>query len=179
MKNISPGFVGRITNSAESRNAALQVKLYAGEEVLEIVSMAGEEWSWDMSDVTMSRVAIDRFLLQLADEQLYFLPVDPLGFISKVVEKYSDEPLEPHRGWLRRRIEAAQATGGDDSGYDIGDIFEIDDTDVSKAGRRKHEHEWQEGSAVGVVTRRCVSCGHVSIDATGVTSALEDELASV
>ena len=172
MQNTKTAFVGRITTSADARNAAFRVKLYVDSMTLLIVSAEGDEWSWNLDDVTFSRASVDRFHLQLAEEELYFLPVDTLGFIANVVNRHSGTPLEPHRGWLRRRIEAAQAEGGEISGYDL----EIEDepaTDSQDSSRRRHVHEWAEGSAVGVRTRRCVKCGKVSIDATGLKSTLE------
>ena len=174
-------FVGRISTSANARNSAYRVKLYVSDKSIDIVSDDQEEWSWSMEDVTISRVSVDRFMLELAEERLYFLPVDPHGFLTDVVQKYSDVPVEPHRGWLRRRIEDAQADKTKTAdGYSDESLFEENVIDsATNQKRRGHVHEWDEGSAVGVITRRCVRCGHVSIDATGVTSSLERQLVAV
>ena len=174
MQNTRTAFVGRITISADARNAAYRVKLYIGEAKLEIISTEGDEWSWDMSEVTITRHSVDRFHLSLANEHLYFLPVDTNRFLTEVVQDHSDSPLEPHRGWLRRRIEEAQAHGGDDSGYELDEGSPKVETPTS--GRRGHVHEWVVASAVGFVTRRCVNCGQVSIDATGMKPSLEASL---
>ena len=174
-------FVGRISSSANARNSAYRVKLYVSDESIDIVSADQEKWSWSMEDVTISRVSVDRFMLELAEERLYFLPVDPHGFLSDVVHKYSDVPVEPHRGWLRRRIEAAQADKTKTAdGYSDESLLEENVMDAkTDQKRRGHVHEWDEGSAVSVITRRCIRCGHVSIDATGVTSSLERQLVAV
>ena len=123
--NTSPTFVGRITTSSNARNAAYRVRLSVEEGILQITGADGDEWSWNMEEVTISRSSVDRFLLELSDERLYFLPVDARGFIADIVQKYSDTPLEPHRGWLRRRIEEAQAQGGFDEAPDLV----VDDSD--------------------------------------------------
>ena len=143
--------------------------MYISDDTLEIVSADGDEWSWNMTNVTISRSSVDRFHLSLDGEDLYFLPVDTRRFLTTVVQKNGDSAMEPHKGWLRRRIEAAQAQGGDVAGYEL----EIEEVVEPQSKRRGHAHEWSEACAVGVVTRRCVGCGHVSIDATGVTSTLE------
>lgn len=169
MQTTKTAFVGRISTSSHARNAAFRVKLYVDDDTIDIVSPDGDEWSWDLDSVTITRSSVDRFLMELDDETLYFLPVDARGFSRDVVERLAGEPVEPHRGWLRRRIEAAQAEGGTDDGYTL-DIEP--EPDVDTPAKRGHVHEWHEGSAVGVRTRRCVSCGQVSIDATGLTSEL-------
>ncbi len=169
MQTTKTAFVGRISTSSDARNAAFRVKVYVGDDTIDIVSPDGDEWTWQLDDVNITRSSVDRFLLELADETLYFLPVDTRGFTRDVVERLSGEPVEPHRGWLRRRIEAAQAEGGSDDGYSLEIDHEIEE---GTTGKRGHLHEWQEGSAVGVLTRRCVKCGQVSIDATGLTSEL-------
>jgi hypothetical protein len=167
------------------RNVAYHVKVYVSDSTIDIVGADGEECSWNMKDVTFSRSAVDRFMFELDDERLYFLPVDPNAFLSDVVQKYSDVPVEPHRGWLRRRIEAAQAdTSIQAEGYDSEDLEETPpQTEGSRRDpahrRRRHLHEWQESIAVGVTTRRCVRCSQVSIDATGVTSSLDPTLETV
>ncbi len=112
-------FVGRLTDSKTDENAAMQVTLLVTDESLEICIDSGEQWEWDMADVSMNRVAIDRFQLGLAGEDLYFLPVDPMGFVKDVLERYSETPVEPYRGWLRRRIEDAQAKSNDSAGLQI------------------------------------------------------------
>ena len=174
MQNTKNAYVGRISTSREAHNSAFRVKLYITDARLEIVSGEGDEWAWDIAEVTITQVSVDRFHLHLGTEDLYFLPVDTRGFVSNVVTRISDTPVEPHRGWLRRRIEAAQANGESVEGY------ELDDTDVEieleKTGRKRHVHEWAEGKAAGVITRRCVGCGQVSIDATGLTSQFESQL---
>ena len=119
MGNTKTAFVGRITTSADARNAAFRVKLYISDDTLEIVSADGDEWSWNMTSVTIARSSVDRFHLALDGEDLYFLPVDTRRFLTTVVQEHADSPMEPHRGWLRRRIEAAQAQGGDVAGYEL------------------------------------------------------------
>ena len=177
MQTTQNAFVGRITTSADAKNAAFQVKLYATDSTIDIVSTDGDEWTWDIGDVTITQTAVDRFHMKLGTEQLYFLPVDTHGFISKVVQVISDAPVEPHRGWLRRRIEEAQARDGDVAGYDLEVVAGEEE---QPSGRRSHIHEWYEGRAAGVTTRRCVGCGQVSIDATGLTSkAMDNELLTI
>lgn len=171
------GFVGRVSTSPDALNAAFSVKLHVTATHIEISSAeGGDRWQWPISTVSMSQVSVDRFHLELDNEELYFLPVDARGFVEHVVSRFSDEPVEPHRGWLRRRIEQAQASDVEAEGY------EFDDTDIeidlTAKGRRGHVHEWTEGKAAGVVTRKCVGCGQVSIDATGLTSSFESALAS-
>ena len=124
-----------------------------------------------MAEVTITHHSVDRFHLSLGNEDLYFLPVDTSRFLTDVVQEHSDSPMEPHRGWLRRRIEEAQAHGGDDSGYELEEGSANIETPTS--GRRGHVHEWAVASAVGFVTRHCVNCGQVSIDATGMQSSLQ------
>jgi hypothetical protein len=75
---------------------------------------------------------------------------------------------------LRRRIETAQANGEEVEGYELNDTDV--GIDVEKTVRKRHVHEWAEGKAAGVITRRCVGCGQVSIDATGLTSQFESRL---
>ena len=104
-----PRFVGRITDSETAKNAALQVAVEISGDKLEIVLSDDEQWVWEMKDVSMSRVAIDRFEFALGDENLYFLPVDPMAFVRDVMVASSDTPVEPYRGFLRRRIDEAQA----------------------------------------------------------------------
>ena len=179
MQKTKTGFVGRITTSADARDAAYRVKLYVNDDRLQIVAVDGDDWSWDMTDVTISRASVDRFSLQLADEQLFFFPVDTRGFLTDVLERYSDAPIEPHRGWLLRRIEEAQAEGGVEPGYELDDNTTGNTAySETRSGRRRHVHEWDEDSAVGVVTRRCIKCGQVSIDATGLKSSFESALAT-
>ncbi len=169
MNQIKSSFVGRISTSKEASNAAFQVKVYVLEDRFDIVSVDGEEWTWPMDDVSISRVAVGRYELQLGDERLYFLPVDTKGFQHHVVDA-GVRPGKPEPGWLRRRIEAAQATDEMPMGYDLE--VELDEAPIAPQGRRRHEHEWITGSAVGVITRRCTTCNQVSIDARGVVSHL-------
>ena len=169
MNTTKASFVGRISTSKNAANAAFQVKLYILDDRIDIISVDGEEWSWKISDVTMTRVAVGRYELQLADEHLYFLPVDARGFQRHVIDAGVQEDRSS-AGWLRRRIEAAQASDEPAVGYDL-DVA-IESPEMDSPGRRKHVHEWVTGSAVGVRTRRCVSCNRVSIDATGLVSNL-------
>ena len=171
MNQTKTSFVGRISTSREASNAAFQVKVYVLEDRFDIVSVEGEEWTWPIDDVSIDRVAVGRYELRLGDERLYFLPVDTKGFQHHVVDG-GVRPGKAEPGWLRRRIEAAQATDETPDGYDLE--IEIDDSSDAPQGRRRHEHEWITGSAVGVITRRCATCNHVSIDARGVVSHLDD-----
>ena len=175
MQQTNTAFVGRITNSPKARNAAFRVKLTIRDDTLTIAGTDDEEWTWNMADVTITRIAVDRFSLELTDERLYFLPVDTRRFVTDVLQRFSDTPVEPHRGWLRRRIEEAQAAGGVATGYELEEIAD----DSGPGGRRRgHIHDWDEGSAAGVLTRRCTKCSHVSIDATGLRSTLDQQLAN-
>ncbi len=175
MHTTKAAFVGRITTSSDASNAAFRVKLYITDSTLDILSATGDEWSWNLEDVTITRTSVERFHLQLSNEELFFLPVDTLGFTHSIVDLHSEDSTGSQRGWLRRRIEAAQASGDAISGYDL----EVDPQPLAESqdsGRKRHVHEWTEGSAVGVITRRCIRCGQVSIDATGVKSELESTL---
>ena len=117
MQTLKTRFVGRISDSDSSKNAAMQVAVEVSDGSLEITLNDGEQWAWDMKDVKVSRVAIDRFKFELAEENLYFLPVDPMGFVRDLVEVHTDGPVEPYQGWLRRRIEAAQDVGHIDADF--------------------------------------------------------------
>ena len=113
MNILKQRFVGRLTNSDTSRNAAMQVTLCVDDQSLQIIVDGDEEWAFAKAEVVLSQVSIDRFRLHLAGEDLYFLPVDPLGFVREVMEEFSEAPVEPYRGWLRRRIDEAQAQDDD------------------------------------------------------------------
>ena len=109
MHTLTHRFVGRITDSESAKNAAMQVAIEIGDETIDIAVSDEERWSWSTAEVTMSRVAIDRFKLELAEETLYFLPVDSTGFANDAFGQFSAAPNEPFKGWLRRRTEAAQS----------------------------------------------------------------------
>lgn len=111
MQTLKTRFVGRITDSATAKNAAMQVAMEISDETIDIAISEDENWTWQVADVKMTRIAIDRFELELADETLYFLPVDPHEFARDAFAQFAGAPDEPFKGWLRRRIEEAQ--GGD------------------------------------------------------------------
>jgi hypothetical protein len=113
----------------------------------------GYAWAWAMSDVSMNRVAIDRFQLDLNGEDL-FLPVDPMGFVKDVVDRYSGKPVEPYKGFLRRRIEAAQAEETDA----ITAGADIEETEP------RHTHRWEAPESLGIRTVRCSECSVVKLD---------------
>jgi hypothetical protein len=119
MQTLKTRYVGRITDSETAKNAAMQVAIEVIDDKLQIMVSEDEQWAYDMTDVRVSRVAIDRFKLELGEENLYFLPVDPRGFVTDVVEAHSDGLVGSYQGWLRRRIESAQSEGTLDADFNF------------------------------------------------------------
>ena len=154
MQPLKQRYVGRLTDSDTAKNASTQVTMHVSDESLEITVDGGEQWEWAMSDVSMNRVAIDRIQLDLNGEDLYFLPVDPMGFVKNVVDRYSDKPAEGYKGFLRRRIEAAQADSNDAS----GNKTDIEQTEPS------HTHQWETTESLGIRILQCSECGVVKLD---------------
>ncbi len=158
---------------ASTGDAGFRVKVYLDADRFEIVSHAGEQWTWPMAEVRVQRAGASRFHLALGKEAVYFTPDEPLGFASDTMGHGEDEP--GRRGFLRRQIEAARDTAVSEP--TVGEVEWIEDPEpnIQKGRRRakRHEHEWAEGTSTGVVRRRCVSCGHVSIDITGFVSEFD------
>ena len=163
MQTLKQRFVGRLTDSDSAKNASTQVTMHVSDESLEITVESGEQWEWAMSDVSMNRVAIDRFQLDLNGEDLYFLPVDPMGFVRNVVDRYSGKPVEQYKGFLRRRIEAAQTESNDESG---------NETDIEETEPR-HTHTWDSTDSLGIRTLECSECPAVKLDRSDDLSQTE------
>ena len=163
MQTFKQRYVGRLTDSDTAKNASTQVTMHVSDESLEITVDGGEQWEWAMSDVSMNRVAIDRFQLDLNGEDLYFLPVDPMGFVKNVVDRYSGKPVEEYKGFLRRRIEAAQAASDDASANET----DIEETEPS------HTHQWDTTDSLGIRTLQCSECSVVKLDRSDEPSQTE------
>lgn len=165
-------FPGRIDTSSTG-DAGFRVKILLDEERIEVVSHEGERWSWSLDEVRVQRSGPRRFFLYLGDERLYFTPDEPLGFMASPIGQAEEEA--ERRGWLRRRIEAARAEQTEEPTVGEVEWVEEEPPGPAPSKRRRHEHEWTETTSAGVVRRRCAGCGHVSIDATGVTTELDGD----
>jgi hypothetical protein len=163
-------YPGRL-DVASSGDAGFRVKLYLTHERVEIVSFESEAWSWPLSKMTVQRSG-RRFLLSLGDEQVYFTPDEPGRFAIGSGDQADDGSTR--RGWLRQRIEEARDTiPAEASVGEVEFIEELAPRATQKRRGRQHEHEWDEGTSAGVLRRRCVTCGHVSIDITGFVSEFD------
>jgi len=165
-------YPGRL-DMVSSGDAGFRVKVYLDDASIDIVSHEGEQWSWPVTDMSVQRAGSDRFHLALGDEQVYFTPDEPLSFATASSVHLDEE--SGRRGWLRRRIEAARETTTAEPA--VGEVEFVEDleprTTQKRRSRRQHEHEWDEGTSQGVLRRRCVTCGHVSIDITGFVSEFD------
>ena len=166
-------FTGLLDTSETATDAAFRVKLYLTDETIEVATFDGDSWKWPAADVEITRVKADRYRLDLGAEALFFLPDDPLSFTLKISPgSESAESGTAKRGWLRRRIEEAAA-----SSVDVEQPSYVPDVDEGSSATRfslrgPHNHIWEETDTAGVQRRRCVDCGHVSIDLSNVSSSL-------
>lgn len=153
-------------------DGGFRVKIYLDTERLEVVSNEGEHWAWPLAEVSVMRHGGHRFELSLGDEQVDFAPDEPIRFGAAAVGQVDEDT--DRRGWLRRRIEAAREAEADEP--IIGDLAYVEDLEPRpshKDRKRRHEHVWEQATSVGVLRRRCVDCGHISIDATGFVSEFD------
>lgn len=165
--NAYPGRLG----AASGSDAGFRVKVYLGDDRIEIVSFESERWSWRLDELTVTRSGAGRFALQLAEERIQFVPDEPIRFAAGITDHMDGH--DERRGWLRRRIEEARHVVPAET--PVGEVEFVEDPEprATQRRRKQHEHEWDEASSVGVLRRRCVGCGHVSIDITGFVSEFD------
>ena len=166
-------FTGMLDTSEDVAEDAFRVKLYLGEEKLEVATFDGDSWQWDADTAQISRVKAGRFRLDLGDEELFFLPDDPIKFTLNTSSEEDTRGNSPQRGWLRRKLEEAAATGVELEAPAYEPDVAAETTGHARKGRRSHAHTWEETKTAGVARKRCTDCGHVSIDLSGVHSAFE------
>jgi hypothetical protein len=162
-----------LDTSEEVAQDAFRVKLYLSEDKLEVATFDGDSWQWDSDTAQISRVKAGRFRLDLGDEELFFLPDDPIKFTLNTSPGEDTRGNSPQRGWLRRKIEEAAATDVEVEAPSYEPDVAIESRKDSHRRRGSHSHTWEETATAGVARKRCTECGHVSIDLSGVHSAFE------
>ncbi len=170
-------FIGRLDTSADVAEGSFRVKLYFKESTIEVATFDGDVWTWPMARVQITRIRADRFQVDLGDETLYFLPDDPLDFTIRFTgaTETADSKAGAKRGWLRRRIEEAATVSAptDDPTYAPESSDPVAPVRTRFGRKSSHTHIWEKTVSAGVARRRCAECGHISIDLTGMTSALD------
>lgn len=172
-------FAGILDTNPGASHSGFRVKVYVDDTNLEIVSTDGEKWGWKRAKVDVGRVRADQFRLSLDGEQLYFSPDDPISFMLNAQDE-PNMPTEKKQGWLRQRLEMAMSDGvpAEEPTYDAVPSEDSGAVGRFGFGRSNHHHEWVESTAGRVIRRRCTTCGHISIDVSGVGSDLAAQMAA-
>lgn len=97
---------GHLYLNGDSSDGGLRVKLRVDDDNLTLSTEDDQLGTWPFLGATAEPLGADRFRLTVGNEDLVFVPDDPVGFKYEVMPLLAAQSRLPRRGLLRRRRHA-------------------------------------------------------------------------